>query len=541
MDFPIDAKAFKRDRYEIDTRSKGEIGHMIRKIAAIAMLAPVCLIAVACGGEESSKGSAQPPADKPPAQEGSASPTPGTSKFKLEKPATVTMLTQAKEYRDDLPILKWIKDATNITVKGSFPAGAYTDAIALTMAGGDIPDVVFMNSTSLANKYGTQGALLNINEHLDKMPNLKKFWQEHPSLRQMATTPDGKVYHVINEGLGYTNQLVWMYRADIFEKHQLKPPATWEELHKVLAELKKLYPSSFPFTFRGGTGAIEYQMSPAFGMYRDVYPDPKTGEIKFGPTQPNYKRLLEYLHAFNRDKLINPDFLSITTQQWEEMMVTGKAFMTVDYIGRIQSLTEAMKEAGAHLKFMAPPAGPGGAALNPNSDYMLGGFTVYKNAKNLNAALHYIDFLYSEEGSKLTSWGIEGESYKVVDGKKVLTSGTNSLDIRSNTGQAAFGTYGWFDSAATMSLIPERFKADFELAPKYAYYKIIEKPSFTGAEEEVMSTRYTQIQKLKDTNVAKFILGERPLSEWDAYVAEIEKLGLKQVLDIYKTGWDRQK
>lgn len=506
---------------------------MSRKAIFIAVFMVICCILISsCANETASLGE---PEENTPTENLS-----GTS-FMLEQPATITMLTQAKEYRDDLPILKWIKEATNITVKGTYPAGTYADAIALTMAGGDIPDIVFITGTSLANKYGQQGALLDFNEHLDQMPNLKKFWEEHPEMKQRATTPDGKVYHVLNEGLGYTNQLVWMYREDIFEKHNLQPPATWDELYTVLTTLKKEYPSSFPFTFRGGTEAIEYQMSPAFDIYRDVYPDPETGEAMFGPTSEQYKRLIEYMHTFNREKLINTDFLSITTQQWEEMMVTGRAFLTVDYIGRIQSLTEAMTEPDARLKSMAPPAGPGGAALNPNSNYMLGGFTVFKNTPNLAAVLHYIDFLYSEEGKELASWGIEGESYETTaDGKRVITSGTNTLDIRSNTGQAAFGTYGWFDEEATLTLIPEEFKADFETSPNYAYYKVIEKPSFTEEEEEVMSTTYAQLLKQKDTNIAKFILGERPISEWDAYANELEKLRLREVLDIYKTGWDRQ-
>jgi putative aldouronate transport system substrate-binding protein len=65
-------------------------------------------------------------------------------------------------------------------------------------------------------------------------------------------------------------------------------------------------------------------------------------------------------------------------------------------------------------------------------------------------------------------------------------------------------------------------------------------PAFTDSEQEVIATTYQQIIKEVDANLSKFILGDRPLSDWDQYVAEIQKLGLQKVLDIYKAGWERE-
>ncbi|MBO9609871.1 MAG: extracellular solute-binding protein [Paenibacillaceae bacterium] len=513
-----------------------------KRIWVMALLLVACMIAAACGKDNQSQDGTKPS----PSGGNAASATPAKSEapkstVKLDKPATITMMTLAPEYKEDLSVYKWIQDATNITVKGTLPAGTYNDAVALALAGGDIPDIIFINGTDIANKYGQQGALLDFNTVIDKMPNLKKFWEKNPDAKRRATSPEGKTYMAINDGLGYSNQQIWMYRDDIFQKMNLKAPATWDELYTALKTLKAAYPDSYPLTFRGGLAAIDFQMSPSFKTFQDMYQDLDTGEVKYGQVTSQYKKMIEYLNKFNKEKLMTPDWLSTTVDQWNEMMVTGKSFVTLDYIGRLQLLQDGMKDTSAALKQMAPPAGPGGAAYNPNYNYMIGGFTVYKNAKNQDAALHYIDFLYSDEGKSLVSWGKEGETYKMENGKKVITVGASLADIKKKSGIGTFGSYGILDSAAPISLIPDKYKGDYDIVSKYAYPQIVVPPSFTQTEVEVLSTTFAQIKKTKDMNIAKFILGDRPLAEWDAYVGEINKLGLQKVIDIYKAGWDRQK
>ena len=44
------------------------------------------------------------------------------------------------------------------------------------------------------------------------------------------------------------------------------------------------------------------------------------------------------------------------------------------------------------------------------------------------AAVKLIDYMYTEEGSSLLTWGIEGESWEWQDGKKVLTDLALSVD-----------------------------------------------------------------------------------------------------------------
>ena len=48
----------------------------------------------------------------------------------------------------------------------------------------------------------------------------------------------------------------------------------------------------------------------------------------------------------------------------------------------------------------------------------------------------------------------------------------------------------------------------------------------------------TDICKERDENWIKFISGERPLDEFDDFVKDLEKIGLKEMLEIKQAAFD---
>ena len=511
-----------------------------RGMLTASMLIVLCMIFVACS---TSSPPAPSPSSSPPASPDTSSPNvveENKSGLKLPEPVTVSLMTNAAEFNNDLPVYQNIFEATNIRIDGQYPAGDYVASLALAMAGGDIPDIIFINDNKLPKKYGSQGALVDFNEYLDQMPNLKAFWEERPDLKERATNYDGKTYQTIVDGLSYSNHLVWMYRKDIFEKHNIPVPSTWDELYEVLKTLKELYPDSQPLTFRDKFATIDHRMLPSFGIVRNANYRLGTEELIFGQVQDEYRDMLGYLNRFYTERLMNQDFLSITVQQWSEVMTTDRAFITVDYIGRMQTLTEAMQTEGAQLSMMPPPAGSNGPAYVANMTYMPGGFTVFKNSPNLDAALHYVDFMFSDEGSEIVSWGKQGETWDIVDGRKQITVGVDTLSLRQETGIGGFGSYGKFDSEATMSLLPQEYVPYYEEVLEYIYPEE-RVPSFNEIDTERLVILEDQLTKHRETAVSRFIIGDRSLSEWDQYVQEMERLGLSEVMDLYKKAFESMK
>lgn len=472
------------------------------------------------------------------AEEGSEQPA-----YYSEKPANVSLFivnNQSWPYQKEWPLWNWVKEHTNITIEGVVPPGDDVEALNLAMASGEVPDLVFTRPIN-ANQFGQQGALLDLNQHLDQMPNLKKYWEEYPENKALSTDPSGANYMVSNAEVGYGNQKVWMYRDDIFEKHQLEVPTTWDEMYEVAKELKALYPDSYPFVFRSQFAQLDV-FAAAFETSNYMYPDPVTGDVRYGNIEDSYKKMVEVLHKFSKEQLMPPDWLSLNNNQWNEYIVNNQSFITVDFIGRIEAFNVLLKDTDAHFTFMPPPAGwDGGKQYVPDGNYNISGFAVYSKSPNKDAALRYIDFLYSDQGRETMSWGVEGETYEVKDGKRGFKSEyPDFATLRKDIGIVTNGTYGRLDLEAMLQFTPEDERYVYDEAAKYVFPIKVITPAFDVTEQEQITTVYSSMQKHTQENISKFIIGSRPLSEWDAYVSEIEKLGLQKMIDLFQKAWDRQ-
>ncbi|NRF95615.1 extracellular solute-binding protein [Paenibacillus frigoriresistens] len=165
-----------------------------------------------------------------------------TTTVKPAEAATLRLLTElssAWPVKKDWAVWKWVKEKTNITINQETQTGP--ESLALAIASGDMPDLMSVFPPD-AQKYGPQGAFLDLSKHLDKMPNLKSFLVSRPDVAQRMTSPGGEMYHVLNDGMGVGNQTVYFYRDDIFKKHSLQEPKTWDEVYINCKETKGAVP-----------------------------------------------------------------------------------------------------------------------------------------------------------------------------------------------------------------------------------------------------------------------------------------------------------
>ena len=231
-----------------------------------------------------------------------------------------------------------------------------------------------------------------------------------------------------------------------------------------------------------------------------------------------------------------PDFLSFDYNRWLEFMNNDKAFVTMQYIGQIEIVNNQLKKG--KLKFLAPPAGTGGKAYLPNNDFEISGLAVATDSKNIDAALKYIDYLFSEQGIERLSWGKGGETYTAIDGKRsFLDKFAQFTDLRKDVGTPTLGTYGQFNPESLISIVAEEEQYAYEEVREYLYPRSLIDPTFTT--EELEQNAQSPVHKYAEENMSKFILGQRSLSEWDQYVKELEARGLQDLIDLYQRGYDR--
>ena len=162
-----------------------------------------------------------------------------------------------------------------------------------------------------------------------------------------------------------------------------------------------------------------------FGLYLFDHYD--AGEWKFGAAEPVMKDFVEYFLKLKNENLVPPDYITMETKSWEELMSTDRGFITLDYIVRLDffNIPNRLENPDYTLALMAPPVPgiQGASALLQKTNLDFGGYCVCNTGKEEKQenAFKLVDWMYSDEGMELLSWGKENETYQVVDGKRNLS------------------------------------------------------------------------------------------------------------------------
>jgi putative aldouronate transport system substrate-binding protein len=471
-------------------------------------------------------------------------PAGGTEPAKQAAPSVVSTLLPSNPtwpFNRDWFIFKELEAATNVKFEiSSVTESGFNEKLNLALASGDLPDILRVNLAT-ANKFGAEGAFIDIKQHMSKMPNLSAWIKKYPAQYEESIAPDGKMYLLPYEGMGEANRRLWFYREDTFKKHNLAVPTNTKELYEVLVKLKKEYPNSYPLAMRNGIYQF-FLTANQWGTAMDYYYDYDKKEWRYGQIENNFKEMVAFYKKLYDEKLIPQDFLSLDTNQWGNLFSNNQAFISADYVSRIDFFNVPMKKTNPefNMAFMAPPAGsvPGGAQKMPYTSELPGSIAVSSKAKDLNGVLRFIDFLYSEKGRELVSWGKEGVTYKMENGQKKFIDVNTGADVRNKYGLSTTGTYIWYDFTAELSIYTPQAKDAVQKGMKFDDKKQ-PKPSFTAEENDILNNQGGSVKKAMESNIASFITGTRSMSEWDKYVSEIKALGLDKVLGVYKTAYER--
>ncbi len=457
-------------------------------------------------------------------------------------------------YRDDWKVWQYIREEVggNIEVTG-IPSSDFGTKFQVMMASPkDLPDLgAFMSGVPNLASYSEQGAFLALDDYEQYLPDYNKFWdnvsEDEMWMMDMRRSADGKVYYTPIYGMEKEKNIrAWLYRKDIFEKHNLEVPTTTEELYQVAKQLKKLYPKSYPLCMRNGLtnlNVIGSTWKPGFN-YTEYY-DFENKKWAYGATEDTMLEIVKYFKKMVAEGLVPKDYMTITTASWEELISTDKGFIMPEYQVRIDHFqpTARLTNPDFTLDVMAPPHADNGVGVQMLNkfNYDPTGYAVFntKREGSIANAFRYINWMYTDEAAELVSWGREGETYKTnADGSREFL-----LDL-SNAGETATTAYGFKSIGAYCRLDPESLKVtvskeqaattDFCLEYTYAHINPANYLMLSVDDEEKKAQYKTMIKAFVDENLQKFILGQRPLSEWDDFQKELAKYPVKEYLAIFE-------
>ena len=529
---------------------------MMKKRLAVVVLAVMILsLCAACGTPGASPVNTQ---NASAASSASSNPQATTSqpesiKPLFDKPVTISLLMAAHStwpYNKDWYIVDLVKRYTNADLDVTTVVdenGAFFDKVSVTIASGDVPDLIYPIGLEIQQKFNNQGVFANIKDHLDITPNFKKFLEENKDYMLTFTSADGKVYQFPSLGMGESNRRGWLYRKDIFEKNGIKPPTTSDELYAVCKQLKQLYPDSYPYVARDHD-LLQFLMiapswgtdfhSPTTGYFRY---DPASKDFFYGPITDNFKQMVVFYNKLYKEGLINPNFLTATTSEWESLVTSEKGYITVDYLSRIDSFDAAVRPTNPDftLAYMDPvKGGTGGVGKFAASTTEYYGFLPFAGSKHLDDILKYCDWYYTDQAKELISWGEKDVTYTVQDGQKKFKDADNIKTLRINTGVSTSGFYTLYDFDAQLSLSSKDVKDAYTESKKFDL-PLNPNPPYNDEELQWINTQGAGLMKYVEESISKFILGTRNISEWDKYVQDVKDLGLDKFKEIVVTAYTR--
>jgi hypothetical protein len=431
------------------------------------------------------------------------------------------------------------------------------------LATNNFPDIAYVNMQDVLS-YSSVGIFEPLMKYVktETMPNFYKFWEKYPEMKKYTTDGELYIFPVVQRE-ETANGFAPVIRTDLLQKNNIATPKTFDELLDAMIQLKKLYPDSIPWTGRKGTSQLlkttSYMLGSGYGsngIYYDY--DVNGGSYVFGPASQNFKAVLSYLNKAYKAGVLDKDFATTTAEQFESKLSSGKSYMFIDNSGFGINYTTALRKiAGnekATMQIIPIPKNSFGTsrAISYAKDLPGRFYALNAGAKNKDKIVKFMDWMYSKEGSDISNYGVEGQSFEYnakgePEFKKDFVM--KYKDAKPSTYYAIYSALGI--TKLNFSLYACNTKTWFEIeklagnwdAVSDEYWKIVADDKAYKAPYDDPSLTKEQAEKVKDISVElntvleqeynKYIMGLEPIDNWDKVIKKLESLKVRELEKIY--------
>jgi putative aldouronate transport system substrate-binding protein len=461
----------------------------------------------------------------------------------------------AEQFNDNAPGMVALREKTGVSVKWQLIPGAstsgQTEQFSLTMASGDIPDVVCGMIPTQLKRYPDAWIPLDdlIKGNQQRYPNLYKYIFQDEYLLNYLPDADGKIRYIPMLASRRIGNLL-IVREDLLNKYGLKPPETMEEWRAALTAAKA--DGKSPYMTRAQRAGI----LSLFEGYMDCVLEDyfvEAGAVKYGVLDPRLKEVIEIARQWYAEGLIDPAYPTTANTVWWESVLRGDVFATYDNIQRLAAADfEFLNKNSSNRMIGAGPM----KSPRTGERHTVGHYpkirdksaAISVSAKKPERILDYFEYCYSDEGFILMNFGIESLSFEYVNGVPRLDP--------DYTKAVADGVKPHVVTIKDMPKIQKneldydytldrpdhnalRSARDMFRTEDFIRENWIASISFTEDERSILAPLKAELDTYRSEMLDKFIMGIEPMSNWDAFVARIQRMNLQKTIDIYQTALDR--
>lgn len=477
----------------------------------------------------------------------------------VTEPVTLKIMASQSAVQPEfsqMTILQDYAEMSGVNVEWiSVPSSARSEKITLAISSGELPDVFFKCNISANNlqTYGSNGDIIDLAPYLETYaPNFWAYAQANPDVLASITTPDGQIYSlpaVADAPATRMNKKLY-YNQPWMEALGLSEPTTIDELYDFLYAMRFNDPNgngeqdevpmsestSTLYSVFGGLFGINNR-----GTHHNEYDvDPETGAVRHTKTSDAFRETLAFMAKLYAEGIIDQESITFNDSR-------AVGLIAQDQQGVYFATNLALLGADDMAKWTPATTWVDGSIwpLMRSHLHSVGAFVISADCQYPEAALRWVDYFYSDEGVAFFHYGIEGETYVVnEDGSYSYTDEILAKVSGSMSYDEVVSAYSPYCGGNNPSIMSYPGYAGMELSPipmasaenMLPYTPELCWPFFTYTDEEnaVVSTTGTEINNYVKQTCAEFLTGARELSdaEWSAYVAQVEGMGVAQMLEI---------
>lgn len=540
----------------------------------LAIPLSLALMLTGCGGEPSTQ---EPGAAKEPESSSAAeSSTPSeaaegvVNKTNLEglpiaaEPITLTVGVSASSssFQGEWASLDWIKQIQEVSgITLDFRVYNSNEDKNLMFTSRDYPDISFnVGSDKQILDAAMGGDIYALDELIDSYaPTWKAYLEKDDYARKVVTMSDGHIYSlpiVRDEPSNGGLRDQWLIQKTWLDELNLQVPTTTDEFYEVLKAFKE----------NAGTGSIPQDVIPyyTYGILNNVggaldiinsygvrvanerymVTVDDSGKVEFNYANEAIKEPLAFIRKLFEEGLIPGECL---TDDWDTYITKTRSTPAV--VGSYHSYQNP-DATNTSIVAMGPlDSGNGSQPMirSQTNHVQRNHFTIYKNCEHPEAAMRLAELIADPDWSIQAMYGMFGDTYltKNEDGSVMMlpyeadAQGKDSAPMNRVPfllAKEMFDTFTYAEGSA-------QAQRDNAIKDQYSKYTIPTEnlyPNVMFSTEQVdrLAELSTDIGDYVLTTYSTWMLNGGMDAGWDAYIEQLDKLGLEEYVSILQEALD---
>lgn len=414
--------------------------------------------------------------------------------------------------------------------------------LPLMIASGDLPDLIF--TASDIDRLSNSNISYPWNELVEKYaPN----FEIDPTRIAINTMEDGNFYTIRNAfatkqewetnkyALGNDGNPGIAVREDIMNELGNPELKTLDDFVKLLGMVKEKHPELVPLVM--DKNWIEAYFMTQFGIeagFGSWYEN--EGKAEYYLKHPKMLDFFKFMNSLYRNGFILAEnFAHANDQIDDEYAVSGKAFAHSHTVSVAERNNISIKQNGAAYTFKMIPSSLSEEAVRVNTGVGWSGTFITKNNKNPEKSIKLLQFLSSDEGKKLTMFGIEGEhwtwneegypnlKYNPADSDFVNSNGIKWWFLYSDA--IVEGLWGYVPGTQTTQALLET-KAITIYKPEVGMIQVK-----ADSEEKTIKTKIDEMVTNEKVKIYLAKSDEEAVQRYETMMKNAEKIGLQKLDD----------